>query len=224
MFCLGKREFHLTSQRSSEMVAADRYVTNPDIAAVRYKQRRVISSHIQNDVVVFCRRWLRCGGRFAETQHVIRQIVVQRQRGDLDNLHFFVVVNKWLQSVIDQLSLHREQPDFCLEHKAALFDAATDRLIIPDHVVQIERNLLPCFIFHDLSHLAGFNWWQLDELRQRTLTGHADCNQIAINPVPVEKRFHGLPDKFFRNRIRLAEDFGMRNIVKRHRDHAFAIV
>ena len=165
MFCFGKREFHFTSQCPSEMIAADRHDSNPDVSPVRYKKRRIVRSHVKNHVVVI-RSWrFRRFCRLAKSQNIVGEIVVERQWRDLNNFDFLAVVGERLQCVVNQVLLHCEQANFGFEHEAALFNTTTDWLIVPDHVIQVERNLLPRFIADDFSNFAGFDRRQLDELR-----------------------------------------------------------
>ena len=54
-------------------------------------------------------------------------------------------------------------------------------LVVPDHVVERERNLLPGFVLDDVGNLLRFDRRQLDEPRQAALPGHRDGDRVAAS-------------------------------------------
>ena len=224
MLGLGKRQFHFTSQGAGEMVASDRHISNPDAAPVGNQHGRVVGTHVQHDLVVLLSRGLRSFRSATKTKHVIRKEIVQSQRCHLHEFDFASRLGERLHGVINEITLHGEQADLGLQHESAFFHTTAHRLVIPDDVIQVERDLLASLIADDLSHLAAFDRRQLDELRQRALPGNADGNQVPVNLVPLKKCLHRLADQLFRNRVRLTQNFGMSNVVEGHRKDLLTVL
>jgi len=68
--------------------------------------------------------------------------------------------------VQDLIAFHGEDTDLGIQHVTALFDPATQGLVVPDHVFERERNLLLGFVFYNLRNPVGLNGGQLNETRQ----------------------------------------------------------
>ena len=197
------------------MVAADRHVSNPDASTVGHQQRGVVGTHVDNDCVIVTVSWI--AAVFAVPVNVVAKEVVQSKRCGLDNFNFLTRIHERLHLSQNLIAFHGEQADFRFQHEATLFDTTAQRLVVPNHVIQIEWNLLPRFVLNNLSNLAGFDRWQLDELRKRCLTGNRDDNLVTLQRIARTKRLQRSGDKFFRNRVRLTQNFRMRNVVKRNR-------
>ena len=114
-------------------------------------------------------------------------------------------------------ALHRKQTDLTIQQIPAFFDSAPQCLIVPDHLFQRKRNLLPSLVLYDFSDFALFNRWQLNEFSQSVLAGQTDRHQIRTDRIPRQKRFQSLTDQLIRNGIGLIEQLGMGNVIKRHR-------
>ncbi len=106
---------------------------------------------------------LRCQslGESIESQHV-----VDRHWSQLNQVYVDAGSLEWLESAEDGFLLHRKKTDFAFQC-IAVFDVASSHLLeVPNHVVQIKRNLLLGFIANDVRDLLDFDWWWLEELRQ----------------------------------------------------------
>ena len=222
MFGLGKGQFHLFRECSGKVITADGDVSNPDLLAVCDQQRRVVSTHVEQNGVLFRGDKLIF---FAATdsQRVIAMEIVQSQRRDLNDFNFDLRFRERSQCFVNLLGLHGEQTDFCTQHEAAFLDAAAQRLEVPDHIFQGKRNLLSGFVFDDVSHLAALDRRQLDESGQRRVPGKADGNEIPCNIVSRQECFESLLDQFARNRVGLAENFRVRDVVVRHGEHLLGL-
>ena len=77
------------------------------------------------------------------------------------------------------VALHREQADFGLQREAFFLAAAGHLLVVPDHVFERERNLLPGFVLDDVGNLLRLDRRQLDEPRQAALARHGDRHAVA---------------------------------------------
>ena len=93
------------------------------------------------------------------------------------------------------------------------------RLIVPDHVFQRERDLLPRLVFDDLADFARLDGGQLNETRQCRLPRHADRHKVVADVVLLEKLIEGLGDQLFGNGVGLAENLGMGDVVEGGRLH-----
>jgi hypothetical protein len=163
MLGLGKGELHLFSERPREVVAADGNVTDPNLLAIGHEQRRIVGTHVEQDRVGIH------GDRVvaqADAQLIEAQEVVERQRGDLNQLDFQLRVRERPQLVVDLVSLHREQANLRLQQEAALLGPLTERLIVPNDIFQGERDLLPSFVLDDLADFARLDGRQLNEAGQ----------------------------------------------------------
>ena len=115
------------------------------------------------------------------------------------------------------VALHREQADFRLEQEAALLGPLAQRLVVPDHVFQRERNLLPRLVLDDLADLARLDRRQLNEAGQGRLPRHADRHQVVGDVVLLQELVERLRNQLFRNGVGLTENFGMGDVVKGRR-------
>ena len=183
---LGKRQLHFLRQCPREMIPSQRHVAVPDFLSVRNQQRRIVGAHIKQQSVVFL-----LGRRITAwnmPELVVAKKVVERQGGDLNQIDFDLAVDERRQVLLHLVALHRKQPDFGIEHESAFLDATSERLVVPDHFFERERNLLPSFVFDDLANFAGFDRRQLNEPGQSRLTGNPDCHSVALQAIARQKR------------------------------------
>ena len=98
--------------------------------------------------------------------------VVDRKRRELNNVEFQADIGQRLHRPINLVSLHREQTNFGVERESVDFLPATHLLEVPDHFVQIERNLLLRLVTHDLWDLLGVDWRRFEKPPQTGLARH----------------------------------------------------
>ena len=197
------------------MIATDRDIANPNLVAVRHQQRRVVRAHVEHDHVFAFSFKLLAG---PQADLIEAQEVVHGERRDLHQLDFHLVGDIRLDGRVDAFLLHREEADFRPQHEAAFLDTATERLVIPNHVFQRERNLLLGFVADDLVHSTGFHGGELNESGQRRLTGNADGDQVPFGLVARQKSGDRGLDQLIRHGVGLAEDFRMWDVIERDRD------
>ena len=130
--------------------------------------------------------------------------VVNRQRRELDDVDLDAGVFERLERPGHLVALHREQADFRLQRVAFVDAAARERLVVPDHVFERERNLLPRFVLDDVRNLLRFDRRQLDEPRQTALPGHRNRHAIAREHIPRDERLERFADELFAVRLRAA--------------------
>ena len=149
--------------------------------------------------------WRRIGRivRAFDIQPVEADEVVDRQRRELDDVDRDAGLFERLQRAGHLVALHREQADFRLERVAFVF-AADERLVVPDHVFERERNLLPGFVLDDVGNLLPLDRRQLDEPRQAALAGHGDRHAVARHVVARDELLAALRGSARRDWLRAA--------------------
>ncbi len=209
----------MLGQGPREMVAGQRDRPLPnDAAAVGDDEVRAIGPDVQRDnalllAVSLSRSRVGLLG-FGLTKQIVGDEVAQSQRRHLDEVHFNVDFLEVLEIAVDHVALHGEQAYFRLHREAVGYGAGSDLLIIPDDLVQIERNLLLRFKANDVADLLFLDRGQLDEARQAALAGHADGHLVAAQRIAGQELFQRLPGKLVGSGVRLTQDFGMFDIVK----------
>ena len=88
-----------------------------------------------------------------------------------------------LQVAVDHVALHGEQADLGLHGEAVGDVAGADLLVVPDDLVEVERDLLLGLEVDDVGDLLLFDGRQLDEAGQAALAGHADGDDVAAEGV-----------------------------------------
>ena len=141
-------------------------------------------------------------------------VVVQRQRRELDNVDVDAGVFKRLQRLEHLIAFHGEQADLGLQRKAFLLAAAAHLLVIPDHVFQRKGNLLAGFVLDDVGDLLLLDRRQLDEAGQADLARNADGDPIALDVVAREKRRQRFGDQLVWIGFGLTEDLGIFDVVE----------
>ncbi len=202
MLGLGERQLHLFRQGAGEVIAPQRDVAVPDLLAVRNQQRRVVGPHVEQQRVIFL--FVGRGAPRHVTELVVAQKVIQRQGSDLHQIDFDLARQKRRQMLLNLIALHGEQAHLGIEHEAALFDAAAQRLIVPDDFFESEGNLLAGFVFDDLAHFAGFDGRKLNEAGQGGLAGNADRHAVPLERISRQKCVEGQRDQLFGIRVGLA--------------------
>ena len=206
------------------MVASNRNISNPDAASVGHQHGGIVGAHVQHNLVILLSRGLRSFRSATETKHIVREEIVEGQRCHLYEFNFAARLSEGFHGVVNQFAFHGKQAHLGLQHETAFLHTTTHGLIIPDHIVQVEGDLLPRFVADNLSHLAAFHRWQLDKLGQRTLARNTDRNQIPVDLVPLKKRFHRLANQFFRDRVGLTENFRVSDVIKGYRKDLLAVL
>ena len=120
------------------------------------------------------------------------------------------------------VALHGEQADFGLDRVAFVF-AADERLIVPDHVFERERNLLPRFVLDDVRNLLAFDRRQLDEPGETALARHGDGDALAGQIVARDERVERFFDQLVAIGFGLREDLGVLDVVERLDDHPVVV-
>jgi hypothetical protein len=94
-------------------------------------------------------------------------------------------------------------------------------LVVPDDLVERERDLLLRLELDDVDDLLLFDRRQLDEPGEAGLAGDAHGDDVALGRVPGEELLQGLARELVRVGIRLGEDLRVLDVVERGRgDHA----
>ena len=208
---LGEAELHFLRQRPREVVAADRDVADPDLRTVRDHEGGVVAPHVEHNRVFIAG----VHDLAALDPHLVEaENVVQRQGSRLDDLDLELVVDERPHRVVHLVALHCEQADLGVQQVTALFHAAAQRLEVPDHFFERERNLLPRLVLHDFRETARLDRRQLDEPRQRRVARHRDRDQVVGDFIPGEERLHRVGDDLLRDGVRLAENLGVLDVVE----------
>ena len=163
---LGEGELQLLGQGLGEVAAAQRHAPLPDAVAVGDHQVGGVGA--QRDDHHRLGRVLRIVflGRRQVAQLVEEHEVVQRQRRELHDVDLDARLLEGLQGAEHGVALHGEQADLGLQGEALFLAAAAHPLVVPDHVVQVEGDLLPGLVADDVGDLLGLDRRQLDEPRQ----------------------------------------------------------
>ena len=203
---LGEGQLQLLGQGLGEVVAAQRHAPLPHAIAVGHHQVGGVGPQRHHHhrlgrilgVIFLDRRQI--------VQLVEQHVVVQRQRRELHVVDFDARTLERLDSAEDGVALHGEQADFRLQREAFFLAAAAHPLVVPDHVVQIEGDLLAGFVADDVGDLLGFHRRQLDEPRQAALAGNRNRHPVAVHLVAREELPQRVGDQFGGVGVRLAED------------------
>ncbi len=184
VFRLGKGQLQLLGQRARKMVAAKRDAPLPDAMPVGDHQVRCVRAHRQHNRRF---RWVLRIEILAERllKPVEGDVIVERQRRQLDDFDLDPRRPIRLQRAEHLFALHRKQANFRLQRKSLdLLATTTKRLVVPDHVVEVEGNLLTGLIADNLGNLLGLDRRQLDEPRQPILPRHRNRHAVAADAVP----------------------------------------
>ena len=88
-------------------------------------------------------------------EHVEDDVVVERQRGQLHDVDFDARLDERLERAEHGVALHGEEADLGLQHEALLLAPAAHPLVVPDHVVQVEGDLLPGLVADDVRESSS---------------------------------------------------------------------
>ncbi len=157
------------------------------------------------------RRWPRRRPSLAE--QVVGHEVAQGQRRHLHQMHLDADVLEVLQVAVDHVALHGEQADFGLDEAVGQL-ADADLLVVPDDLVEVERDLLLGLEADDVGDLLFLDRRQLDEAGQAALAGHADGDLVAAEVVARQELFQRLAGQLVGVGVGLAEDLGMLDVVE----------
>ncbi len=184
MFGLGERQLQVLGEGAREVVAAQRNRPLPDDAvAVGDDQVGVVRADVERDDAALLAASLLALGGGGFFQQIVRNEIAQCQRRHLHDLHFDVHILEVLQVAVHGVALDGEQADLGLHGEAVRDHAGAEFLIIPDHLFEIERDLLLGFEADDVVDLFLFDRRQLDETGQAALAGDADGDQVAFQVV-----------------------------------------
>ena len=160
-------------------------------------------------------------GQFA--QLVEHEEVVKHQRRKLDDVHFDVGPDEGIQRAHDGVAFHGEQADLGFQGETFLFASAAHALVIPDHVVQVEGNLLPRFVADDVGDFLGLDRRQLDEPRQAGLARNRNRYPITLHRIARKKLLERIADQLGGIGARLTENFRILDVVECVRDDFIAV-
>ena len=215
MLGLGESELQLFGQRPGEVVSAQRDAPLPNAVPVGHHQVGGVGAHAKNDVrggwilgIVFVG-----GGQIVEL--IEGEEVIQSQGRQLYEVDVEPCPGERLQRPKHLVPLHREDAHFGFQDKAFHFHPAGDLLVVPDHVVQVEGDLLPGLVLDDVRDPLGLDRRQLDEPGQAALARHRNGHPIAANTVPRLELRQGVADQLLRVGARLGENLGILDVVER---------
>ena len=173
---LGLREGKLQflGQRLGKVVATQRDATLPNAEAVGDNQVGRIGTEREDN-----RRGRRIVRHvFLDRRKIIHlieeKVVVKCKRGKLDEINFDTDFVERFERTVDLIPLHGEQADLGFENETLGLAATAHALVVPDDVVQIERDLLLRFIFDNVGDLLRLDWRKLDETRETILSRYGD--------------------------------------------------
>ena len=186
MLGFGVRQFEFFGQLTGEVIAADRHRPLPNAKPVGDDQIAAVGSdrqqhHARRRIIAVIKRGLHPLGHAVVDQHVVK-----RDRGQLDLVHLDVGGVKRSQLAVRLFAFHRKQSDFAVGDKPALLDVAGHQLVIPNDVVQIERDLLPGFVADDVADLFDFDRRRFEKLGQSALARHTDHDAAADAVVALQ--------------------------------------
>ena len=118
----------------------------------------------------------------------------------------------------DVLLLDREDADFRIDDVPFGDFTAAQQLIVPGDVVEFERNLLVGLELDDVRDLLAFDRRQLDHPCEPSLARHREVNRLLIDVVARKELLESGADQFIRLGVRLAQNLGVFDEVKRFED------
>ncbi len=98
--------------------------------------------------------------------------------------------------------------------KPSVTTAGAELLVVPDDLIEVERNLLLGLEPDDVGDLLFLDGRQLDETGQTALTGHADGHDVAAEGVARQELVERLAGQLVGVGVGLAEDFGMLDVIE----------
>ena len=223
VFGLGERELQVLGQLFGEVVSAQRDAPLPHAVTIGDDQVGRVGAHGQHDQRfgwIVRIEFLRVR---AIAEQVVGNEVVDAERRQLDNVQLDSRVLERLDGAEHLFAFHREQADLGFEREAVHFGAAAHLLVVPDHVVQIERDLLARLVFHNVRNLLGVDRGRLEELGQPALTGNRNGHLVALHVVSAQKLLQRVAHQLLWVRFRLTQDLGVFDIVERIGDHFVAV-
>ena len=110
-----------------------------------------------------------------------------------------------------QFAFHCEDADLQVRRIILL-----KRLVIPDHFVHVERDLLIGLVSNNVRDALGGDGRQLRETRQGVLAGHAHHHKILGNVIVRQEPLQGAVDQFHAIGVRLSEYLGVLDEIVRH--------
>ncbi len=206
---LGEGEFQFLDQGLGEMASADRDAPLPHAEAVGDHQIAGIGAHREHHggrgrgigIELFRR------GQVAQLVEVHE--VVQGQGRQLHDIDRDAHAIERLQGPQHLVALDGEQADLGLQRKPLFLHAAAHALVVPDHIVQIEGDLLPGLVPDDIGDFLGLDRGQADEARQAALPGDRNGHPRPPHAVARQELGEGLVDQFGRVGARLVEELGV---------------
>ena len=237
---LGEGELHFFGQGAGEVIAAHWNGALPnDPLAVGNDQVGVVRANVEGDDATFLAAFVAGAGegtfvslnRFLLVtalgsgwgtaradrplgQNIVGDKVAQGQGRHLHHMDFDFHVPKMLQRPIDHVALHREQTDLRLHGEAVRHLAGDDLLIIPNHFLQREGDLLLGLEADDVGDFLFLDRRQLDEACQAALTGYADRYHVAAEGIARQEFFQGLAHQLVGIGIGLAQDLRMLDVIE----------
>ena len=156
------------------------------------------------------------GVRAALLEEFVGGVVRQRERGHLDDVALDADRAVLRQVPGDHLALHGEQANFRLHREVVDDLAAGDLLVVPDDLVQGERDLLLGLELHDVGNLRFLDGRQLHEPCQAAgLPGDADGDDVVLDRVAREELFERLAGQRLGVGVRLGHDLRVFDVVER---------
>ena len=196
------------------MIPAKGNAALPDAVSVRDNQIGRVGSHGKEDD-----RLRRIIGIEILQQRLLEavkgNVVIEGKGRKLDEIDLDPSRLVGLDCAVHLFFLHCEQADFSFEREPFdLFSATAQGLIVPDDVIQIEGDLLACFVQDDFRNLLGFYRRELDESGKPVLARYRDGHSIAADVVARLELLQGFGNQFNWVSPRLGKDLGILDVVE----------
>jgi len=196
LLSLRKRQLERLHQRLREGVASDLHGARPERIPRGDDQVRVLGADIQED-----RRFVR--------EHAVEiGRVVHGQRGRLYRDRLDRRLLEMQQVLANQLPLHGEDPDLQVRKPLLL-----ECLVVPDHLIQVERNLLIGFIPDNVRNPLRRHRRQLGEPGQGMLARDVDHDLVLGDVAAREKLLERTADQGGSIRVRLRENLCVLDVI-----------
>ena len=194
------------------MIPTNRNTALPDPETVGDDQISRLRSHRQDH-----HRWrLIVGIEFDRrgVHSVVGDEVENRQRCKLHAIQLDAHRLQRSNRTVDRFLLHREQTDFGVERDPVDL-GTTHLLIVPDHVIQLERDLLLRFILDDVRNLLRIHWRWLEKTSQPSLARYRHRYLVALNLISREELLDRVPNQLLRvSSIWLTQDFRVLDVIE----------
>ena len=135
-------------------------------------------------------------------------------RRQLHDVDFDVGVIEGRHLSVSLLAFHRKQTDFTFQRVAFLDHAAGHQLMIPDHVGQVERDLLSRFVLTMSAIFLTSTGGGLKNLAKPLWPGTLMQTRIIERVVAFQQLLERIGNQFLGHRLGLTENLGVLDVIK----------